>query len=431
MLKRLSLSNVGPAPQLTAEFGERLNLLTGDNGLGKSFLLDIAWWSLTRRWPAELNPAVAAGYTARPRSLAKAEIKFEFTTKTGKTESYTSTFDRSLQAWTGRPGRPSNPGLVLYAQVDGSFAVWDPARNYWKQQANAEVSDRPLAYVFGPKQVWDGLLNDKGIPLCNGLIRDWASWQREGGETMRWLQTIVQSLSPVGEHFTIGDLTRISLDDARDIPTLKMPYGESVPILFASAGVRRVMALAYLLVWTWREHTEACKLRGEQPARQVVFLVDEIEAHLHPRWQRSVVGSLLGVVSGLAPQASVQLIAATHSPLVMASAEPTFDAKQDAWLDLDLVRSEDGQTQVELTSRTFVRHGDASSWMMSEAFDMKSARSVEAEGALEAASTAMTNPAFSKADAKKLNARLLSLLSDTDPFWLRWRYVADKKGWLV
>ena len=43
MLDRLTLQNVGPAPAMDLQFGDRLNLLTGDNGLGKSFLLDIAW----------------------------------------------------------------------------------------------------------------------------------------------------------------------------------------------------------------------------------------------------------------------------------------------------------------------------------------------------------------------------------------------------
>ncbi len=50
MLKHLKLENVGPSSAMELEFGERLNLITGDNGLGKSFLLDIAWWSMTRKW---------------------------------------------------------------------------------------------------------------------------------------------------------------------------------------------------------------------------------------------------------------------------------------------------------------------------------------------------------------------------------------------
>ena len=50
MLERLELENVGPAPAMVLDLQRRLNLITGDNGLGKSFLLDVAWWALTRKW---------------------------------------------------------------------------------------------------------------------------------------------------------------------------------------------------------------------------------------------------------------------------------------------------------------------------------------------------------------------------------------------
>jgi hypothetical protein len=36
----------------------------------------------------------------------------------------------------------------------------------------------------------------------------------------------------------------------------------------------------------------------------------------------------------------VQIIATTHSPLVMASLEPLFDPKKDAWFDFNLVKGE-------------------------------------------------------------------------------------------
>ena len=44
MLEHVELDNVGPAARMTVEFAPRVNLITGDNGLGKSFLLDTAWW---------------------------------------------------------------------------------------------------------------------------------------------------------------------------------------------------------------------------------------------------------------------------------------------------------------------------------------------------------------------------------------------------
>ena len=49
MLNYLKLDNVGPSPEMRIDFRPRMNS-TGDNGLGKTFLLDIAWWVLTRTW---------------------------------------------------------------------------------------------------------------------------------------------------------------------------------------------------------------------------------------------------------------------------------------------------------------------------------------------------------------------------------------------
>ena len=68
MLEYLHLINVGPAPEMELRLAPRLNLLTGDNGLGKSFLLDVAWWALARRWAHDVNPRLTSGYMAQPRS---------------------------------------------------------------------------------------------------------------------------------------------------------------------------------------------------------------------------------------------------------------------------------------------------------------------------------------------------------------------------
>lgn len=429
MIEELSLRNVGPAPGMALRFAPRLNLLTGDNGLGKSFLLDIAWWALTRKWPGELNRRLPTGLAAKPYDDKPASIVFSVTGKS-KSVTYESRFDRKVQAWTGAAGRPVNPGLVLYAQADGGFAAWDPARNYWRKKGNVDVQDRPPAYVFSTQEIWDGLKDpDRGL-LCNGLITDWAGWQKERGEAFKRLKAVLAALSPeASERIEPGGLTRISLDDARDIPTIRMPYGQDVPVLHASAGIRRILALAYLLVWTWEEHLKAAKLIGEAPTAQVTFLIDEIECHLHPKWQRRIVAALLEVMTSLAKDASVQVIAATHSPLVMASVEPIFDAGKDAWFDLDF-ESAGNQNAVVLRQRTFVRQGDAGNWLTSEAFDLQSSRSIEAEQAIERAAVAMSSDNFSKAQAQKIHSDLLKVLGDTDPFWMRWRFVGEKRGWL-
>lgn len=419
MIKNLELKNVGPSPDMSLEFEKRLNLLTGDNGLGKSFLLDVAWWTMTRKWPSEINPNLTSGNVALPRNKKeRAEITFSFSA-VSKTQDGHSHYETREQAWKLGKGRPANPGFVFYAMADGSFAVWDPARNYWKAKKSDEGKERPAAYVFSPKEVWDGLQRTDGTWICNGLIRDWASWQKENGLAFKNLSSVLEVLSPGNEErFEAGALTRISLDDVRDMPTLKMGYGLEVPVIHASSGMRRVIALAYFLVWCWEEHLKAKELLGEEPETKSVFLVDEVEAHLHPKWQRTIVHSLMTVMDKLiaSTDSEIQLLVATHSPLIMASAEPFFDPEQDAWFDLDL---EDGK--VALRKREFEKFGDASRWLMSEAFDLPTDRPLEYEDLIDEASRVLDSDSPSAAKIDELNTRLVSALSPKDDFLFRWR----------
>ncbi|HEX2205717.1 MAG TPA: ATP-binding protein [Longimicrobium sp.] len=406
------------------ELAPRLNLITGDNGLGKSFLLDVAWWALTRRWPHDLNPRLTSGYAARPTDPRReASIRFRLQSKHTGVE-YESVYVPRDEAWAGRPGRPWNPGLVIYAHADGGFSVWDPARNYWKKRGNIDVQDRLPGYVFSAKEVWDGLeveVEGRLTVVSNGLLRDWPTWIRERGDTARRLEEVLRTLSPPDDEIALGPLTRLSVDDVRDVPTLRTRYSDAVPVVHASSGVRRVIGLAYMLLWSWNEHVLAAERLGEESTRQVILLVDEIESHLHPRWQRTVLRSVLHVANVLHAQAQVQLITATHSPLVLASAEPTFDPELDAWLDLD-AEHVGGEERVVLRRRDFFPRGDVSNWLTSEAFDLKSARSEEAERALEAARELLRRPTPpSLEEVMRVDAELhRAALSDIDPFWVRW-----------
>jgi len=368
----LGFRDVGPAPRLDLELKARLNFLTGDNGLGKTFLLDAAWWALTRTWARDLIVPHRGPET-------DTSIAYRYRTGTGEPFEHTSSFDRKSETWSVPQDRPPIPAMVDYAQVDGGFSVWDPARNHREHEGGR---DRPAAYLFGAREVWNGLRRGDSV-LSEGLIRDWASWQREGSQAFAQLTRVLRKLSPSAqEALTPGGLTRISLDDSRDHPTLRMPYGQEVALVHASAGMRRVVALAYVLVWTWQEHLRACEIQGVEPALGIVSLADEVEAHLHPEWQRRIVPALLDVMEALTgePDVPVQVITATHSPLVLASAEPHFDPELDAVWELDLEAG-----AVELREFPRSRLGDANAWLTSPLFELGEPRSVEAEHALSKA----------------------------------------------
>lgn len=410
MLESVHLKNVGPAPEMKMDLASRLNLITGDNGLGKSFLLDVAWWALTRTWAREM---------VIPQPGAKAEIAYQYTKKTKPSYAFASTYD-AAKGWAVKSARPPIPGLVLYAQVDGGFSVWDPARNYWTDDA----PDRPNAFLFTPEQVW------KGHPYCKGLLDDWALWQAGKDKSFEVLQKVLAALSPSStEPLVPGELRKLTLKDPQRYPTLRMPYGEDVAVVHASAGMRRVIALAYLLTWAWHEHLESAKIRGEKPAREIVFLIDEIEGHLHPQWQRRVVPALLDVMTVLTGDhgAKVQLIAATHSPLVLASVEPLFAVEEDKLFVLEM---ED--RTVSLREQAWAMQGDVINWLVSDSFGLQQARSIEAELATEAAEAWMRGETSllpkNLATKDAIHAELRRVLAGHDPFWPRWVVSYEKAG---
>ncbi len=285
---------------------------------------------------------------------------------------------------------------------------------------------RPPAFHLNSQQVWDGFKNGSRV-LCKGLIEDWALWQRAQEPAFDRLCAVLHELSPAeDEILEPGKPTRVWIDDVRDIPTLKTPYGD-VPVTLASAGVRRILALAYVLVWAWQEHRLASELLNRPADRRILFLIDELEAHLHPKWQRTLLPSMLPIVDDLQEDssggASCQIITTTHAPLVMTSLEPIFETERDRVFRFDLVGDD-----VEVAVDPWRPRGDASAWLTSEIFDLGQARSLPAEKAIAEAMEAMRRPDLQIEQIQEIHTRLHGVLKDTDPFWVRWRYRAEQAG---
>ena len=316
--------------------------------MGKSFLLDISFWLLTGQWPGN-----RVAIPERDAARDKPTITYQVGGKNGKPEPKTAKY--SFHTSPARPkGPPATPALVIYATVDGGFTVWDPARNYWRR-TGSEVSEeprQPRAYHFTPGSLADGLREDGGV-FCKGLIEDWVNWyyQRssssssesssssglgdedgssssefgdqedsssglgdegdssssESGEpspnTFEVLEDVIAQLSHPQERMSPAAPVRVFLNDTREYPVLQLPYGK-VAYPHWPAGVKRIVGLAYLLVWSWHEHMQAAELRHEKPTDRIILLVDEIESHLHPKWQRTIVPALLRVTEELRRPAS-------------------------------------------------------------------------------------------------------------------------------
>ena len=408
-LQLLEFSGLGPVKTLRLNAAKRLNLVTGDNGLGKTFLLDVAWWALTQEWAD--RPIIPIGQT-----ISDVWIKFLVATNS-EAKPVTAKYDHTTFNWQMRGQLPAMSSLVVYARVDGSFAVWDPA-NVILSGSPAPGQQRSV--VFSRDEVWDGK-----EPQIEGLIRDLVKWQSRPDKhpAFSTFEKVLKRISPpdLGE-LSIDEPQRI-LGQKKEIPTLKHPYGK-VPITYESAGIRRVMTLAYLIVWAWEEHKIQAKQAGKKEERQMVIILDEAEAHLHPKWQRVLLPALMGIGADLHEELAIQFIVATHSPLVMASSESIFDDDKDKLFHLDMTK----EGKVTFKELEFTLQGSSNSWLQSHIFGLKFAGSVDAEKALRKATAILERGSATKQEVITVSAELTEHIATEDPFWMRWVLFAGKHG---
>lgn len=400
--------SIGILENIAINFGKRLTLMTGDNGLGKTLILDVVWWILTGEW-SERSILPFQKY----KRMGSPDVRHSFRDQNSRKFIMERKYDWTKKSWSSDPRAQSISTICIYARVDGSFAVFGRTPTSFQ-------SDRSLDVInLESREIWDGKAG-----LIEGIVRDWSHWQMSPSqEKFDVFKGILEHLSP--EDLGIlrpGNLARIP-SDPRPVPTLVHPYGE-VPIVYASAGIKRVLALTYLIVWAWHEST----LEYDQENslnRNVVVLLDEIDAHLHPRWQRTILPSLLqvGGILDRGMKINIQVIAATHSPMILASMEGEFRGDRDALYHLDLCNNE-----VVLEPMDYYNRGDVSNWLMTPVFGLKHARGQNGARAIEAAIELQLAGNVDKSKVQAVHNMLREVLSSDDPFWPRWLSFAHGQG---
>lgn len=85
-----------------------------------------------------------------------------------------------------------------------------------------------------------------------------------------------------------------------------------LPVTMLSDGVRAMVSLAADMAWRCAKLNPWLGAQAQQETEGIVF-IDEVDMHLHPKWQQSVVGSLRSAFP------KVQFVMTTHSPQVLST----------------------------------------------------------------------------------------------------------------
>jgi predicted ATPase len=300
VLKKISLTDVGPFESLELNFDPRWNILLGDNGVGKSSIIKaIAIAILGEDSRAYAHRIIKSG---KPNST--------ITLETGRNTYTTKLFRRNGEATV-----ESVPSRAF--EAEGWLAIgFPPLRTVtWvrPKAAERETTARPTPEDLLP------VLAGEADPRLDKLkqwivnvdyqIKDARSRKQDPQQYERLL------------HDFFNVVTELTSDTKIEFKEVNAQTKEIT--IITDDGVLPIEALSQgmtsLIGWVGILLQRMYEVYGtdEDPKqRYALVLMDEIDAHLHPAWQQSLVKRLSKVFP------KVQFIATTHSPLIVGGMKP-------------------------------------------------------------------------------------------------------------
>lgn len=317
-LKRVQLVNIGPFESLDLQLDPRWNVLLGDNGVGKSSILKaIALALCGKRAQKYADRLIKFG---QPRGL----ITLEFTDgATNKTELYRTSSEPGIKAqellgtekWLAI-------GFPPMRQLDWTVP---PGASSTDPQAGDPITTPKdlLPLVAGEP---DPRMKDLKQSLIN--YHFWGQ-STKGDKYKKLLNNFFDVVGEIAEGVTFQEVK----DDKPGSQFLVKTADGPVPLAAVSQGTQSLLGWVGLLLQRLYEVYDNSDRPREEPA---LVLIDEIDAHMHPRWQQTIVKH----VSALFPK--VQFVATTHSPLIVGSLEPdqVYRFERDAKGMVDVARPE-------------------------------------------------------------------------------------------
>lgn len=347
------LRDVGPFDEVTIPFPEGTDpnladvyLLTGPNGCGKSTVLYAIAAALVGHHKM-LGPNLVQPRLRGKDSLAV--IKMGDARRAVAHERAPSSIPDPFGGPDLRASSIDTSDGCTYLHVVGTERRYEPT-TYGFAFAYAGSRTMQDAHVVAIQEMTDKPLeNSLAFDLATDTKRlvHWIANQefkrlkakdandlREADSLYEGIRSIERIVADV-----IDDPSFAFVHGKRDNDVRIRRYGEEVELRVLPAGVQSIVSwVADLLMRLerspWIDATSSLQ-------RPFVLLLDEIDIHLHPAWQRKV----LRVAQKMFPKA--QIIASTHSPFVVASAEdahviPLVMKEGKATLDGEVLDSQRG-----------------------------------------------------------------------------------------
>lgn len=313
----LKLANVRSIKTAKLHFQPGFNLVVGDNGVGKTTVLDalaICLFEFERVYnDSQVGAPQPFGYDDIRMEAESLDVECEIEAA----ESYQFVMHQVRGQNVEQPGKkgfvgrwpPVDPGVDgRRPETDGVEADGRPLAVMYTTTRAVASETRPRLPVGGISRAYEGALTDREVRM--GYFASWMKVRQtfnvdRNRPVLTGLESAVRRFLP-----GYGDLHRVGADEL----TLQISRrGAPLPVLRLSHGERGILAVALDLTRRLGEANPGLK----DPATEAgaVVLIDEIDLHLHPKWQRQIARKLTETFP------RCQFIATTHSPQVIGEVE--------------------------------------------------------------------------------------------------------------
>ena len=150
------------------------------------------------------------------------------------------------------------------------------------------------------------LVNDDAV-IRKMIELDYAAYRRNRPEIRDVVQLVASVASEMTEGYSL-EFLRIGEDDRGLVPEFRTPDGV-LPLNTLSQGTQSIIQWLSHFLFGYAQYYDYPDDLGAHPA---TLIVDEIDAHLHPSWQRRIIPVLSSNFDNL------QIFCSTHSPLMLA-----------------------------------------------------------------------------------------------------------------
>lgn len=324
-LANITLKNYKGIMDLSVAFKPGVNLVIGNNGAGKTSLLNgisvvlsnlFQWFPIPVREIAEEDIYVTADDAGNATTNLNyhtpvdiesvisynGELFHSKVTKTNESSLSSTTDVRILEYIKSLADNNLQLPLVSFQNAGRGTVKYSGKKNITLKQGKTER-------IAGYKGAFDKSMNFDDIE--NWCLRmDFAEYQnKKEVREYKLFKSIVASFSNFLQDKVIDPKVYYSSVWGS---LVYCENGQETPFYNLSAGFQSVLCMAMELAY------RAAVLNPEltdEKALEGIVLIDEIEMHLHPAWQWKIVGALQNTFP------KVQFIIATHSPIILSSAK--------------------------------------------------------------------------------------------------------------